>query len=287
VLQHRLPVRQLTGAVLVVPVVFLVTGVGRALWALRRTTGCSWGDALRALRCWFAMSWVVSLADMRGLLTSKAVFLRTPKRRAGGASWRRAVFSSRAETVLAGSAVGATAAMLVVSPSGTTIALGILLLFQGWLYTSAPWASFAAEGIHLTPARRAYLRSPQNTGDRPTIRPATLGLAAGGIAVATATVVAALVATGGSSTQPPFTQGPSDLPRIGAIAPQSTPTPSSTPTPTPTHTATPSPSASASASPSPSPSPSPSASPSPSSSASPRATPSASPPASATPAATP
>jgi cellulose synthase/poly-beta-1,6-N-acetylglucosamine synthase-like glycosyltransferase len=80
-LHHRLPLRQLTGAVLVVPLVFLVTGVGRALWALRRTAHCSWGDALRALRCWFAMSWVVALACSRALFTSHATFLRTPKRR--------------------------------------------------------------------------------------------------------------------------------------------------------------------------------------------------------------
>jgi cellulose synthase/poly-beta-1,6-N-acetylglucosamine synthase-like glycosyltransferase len=272
VLHQRLPLRQLTGAVLVVPVVFLVTGVGRALWALRRTTGCTRGDAVRALRCWFAMSWVVTLACLHGLLTSRAVFLRTPKVRAGGASWRRAVASSRAETLLAGSALGATVAMLVVSPSGTTIALATLLLFQGWLYTSAPWASIAAEGIRLTPARRAYLRSPQNTGDRPVIRRATLGVAAGAVAVAAAAVVAALVATGPSSTQPPFTRGPSDLPPIGGIAPSpSTPTPSATPTPSPSPTSSPSPSSSATPSPSPAPSPSPS------SSASPQSTPSASP----------
>ncbi|HEV7679466.1 MAG TPA: glycosyltransferase [Candidatus Dormibacteraeota bacterium] len=238
-LHHRLPLRQLTGAVLAVPVVFLVTGVGRALWAMRRTTGCSWRDSVHALRCWFAMSWVVTLACVRGLFTSKAVFLRTPKRRTGEGSLRRALFSSRAETLLAGSALVATTAMIVVAPSGTTVALGTLLLFQGWLYTSAPWASMAAEGITMTPARRAYLQSPQNTGERPALRPTTVGVAAGGIALAAAAVVAYLVATGPSSSQAPFTRGPSDLPRIGAIAPaqSASPSPSSSPTASPSASA--------------------------------------------------
>jgi cellulose synthase/poly-beta-1,6-N-acetylglucosamine synthase-like glycosyltransferase len=157
-LHHRLPLRQLTGAVLVVPLVFLVTGMGRALWALRRTTGCSWGDALRALRCWFAMSWVVALACARGLVTSRAVFLRTPKRRTDDSSLLRAMGSSRAETLLVAAAVAGTALMIVASPGWTTVALGSLLLFQAWLYLSAPWASMAAEGITLTPARRAWAK---------------------------------------------------------------------------------------------------------------------------------
>src|SRR5207249_10809958 len=34
----------------------------RGLWALRRAERCSWGDALRALAIWFALSWVDTLA---------------------------------------------------------------------------------------------------------------------------------------------------------------------------------------------------------------------------------
>jgi cellulose synthase/poly-beta-1,6-N-acetylglucosamine synthase-like glycosyltransferase len=230
-LHHRLPLRQLTGAVLVVPVVFLVTGVGRALWALRRTTGCSWGDAMRALRCWFAMSWVVALACMRGLVTSRAVFLRTPKQGSDESSLWRAMLASRAETLLAVSGAACTVLMLVAAPAWTTAALGVLLLFQAWLYTAAPWASMAAEGITLTPARRAYLQSSQNTGDRPVLRRSAIGLTAGAAAAAVAVGIAALVATSPSDTQPPFTRGPSDLPRIGALAPASSSTPSSSPTP--------------------------------------------------------
>jgi len=233
---HRLPLRQLTGSVLVVPLVFLVTGVGRAVWAMRRTTGSTWGDGFHALRCWFAMSWVVSLACMRGLISSRAEFLRTPKRREGQSSWLTALRTSRAEAFLSVAAVLAAATMLVRSPSWTTVALGLLLLFQGWLYFNAPWASMAAEGITMTPARRAYLASSQNTGDRPALSPAVAALSAGAALAGVAGVVALLIATGPSDTQPPFT-GQSDLPRIGSVAPGPL---KASPTPAPSSTASPS-----------------------------------------------
>ncbi|HKR98371.1 MAG TPA: glycosyltransferase, partial [Candidatus Dormibacteraeota bacterium] len=99
-LHHQLPVRQLTGAVLVVPVAFAATGLLRALWAMRATSRCSWGDALGALRVWFALSWVVTMACIRGLVRRHAEFLRTPKRKEGAAI-AHALWTSRAESTLA------------------------------------------------------------------------------------------------------------------------------------------------------------------------------------------
>src|SRR5437879_7642613 len=61
-LHHQLPLRRLTAAVLAIPLAFAAPGLTRALWAMRATTGCTAGDALRALRVWFALSWVVTLA---------------------------------------------------------------------------------------------------------------------------------------------------------------------------------------------------------------------------------
>jgi hypothetical protein len=243
---HRLPLRQLTGSVLVVPIVFLVSGVWRAVWAMRRTTGAGWGDAFRALRCWFAMSWVVALACMRGLISARAEFLRTPKRREGESSLGKALRTSRMETLLAVCALLAGLTMLVRAPSWTTLALGVLLLFQAWLYTNAAWASMAAEGISLTPARRAYLLSAQNTGDRPAIGGAAAMLGAGAALAGVAGVIALLVATGPSDTSPPFTGGQSDLPRIGSIAPGPLPSAGPTPPPPASPRATPSPTPSAS-----------------------------------------
>jgi cellulose synthase/poly-beta-1,6-N-acetylglucosamine synthase-like glycosyltransferase len=164
---HRLPVRQLTGAAIAVPAVFLLTGLMRALVALRATTGASWGDALRALRVWFALSWVVTLACVRGLVRAQAAFLRTPKRAEGEGGVLRALQAARAETLLVAGSVAGAVALLIHDFAWTTVALAVLLLFQGWVYANAAWAALASEGIKLTPERRAYLRSPQSSGDWP------------------------------------------------------------------------------------------------------------------------
>ncbi len=273
---HPLPVRQMAGAVLAVPVVFLVTGVLRALWALRRTTGCTWGDALRALRVWFALSWVVSLACLRGAVKRGAAFLRTPKVTQGGRVLRGIRYSA-AESTIAVAVVLAVAAMLVRALSLSTILLAILLLFEAFVYSSAPWAAVSAERITMTPARRAFLLSPQSTGDRPSMAPLLTALGAGGVVAAAVAIVVAAV--GAAPSTSPGTRFP-NIPPIGGAAtpaPAATPSPASTPRDTPSPAASPSPSPSLSASPSASPSPSASASPSPSPSASPSPYPSPSP----------
>jgi cellulose synthase/poly-beta-1,6-N-acetylglucosamine synthase-like glycosyltransferase len=234
---HRLPVREIVGPLTVVPILFLVTGVGRALWAIRTTSGCTWGDAIRCLRCWFALSWGVSLACLRGLVRRQAAFLRTPKDREGRSVWA-AIMSSRTESVIAVASVGAAVAMPLAALGPTTLVLSVLLVWMAALYASAPWASFAAEGIQLTPQRREFLRSAQSTGDRPGHRlsPALLLTVPAGALAAVAVVLAALPPPPPGPTPPP-----ADIPPIGR---QSTPPPTPvtrTPGPTPTPTATPPP----------------------------------------------
>jgi glycosyltransferase involved in cell wall biosynthesis len=260
-MHHRLPVRQLTGAVLAIPVAFAASGVIRALWAMRRACRATFEDALTALRVWFALSWVVTLACLRGLVQKRAQFLRTPKTKEDG-SLLAALRASRTETAITVAAVCAGVAMVVRSPALATAVLGALLLFEAFVYSNAPWASMAAEGIILTPERQAYARSPQNTGDRPTSRRSALVVPVGVIGAVAAAAVAALIASA-PSDRAPFSGPQQDLPRIGAVAPHL----GAGPTPTP------SPSASASPSPSPATSPTPSAVASPTPSAAPSSTP--------------
>jgi cellulose synthase/poly-beta-1,6-N-acetylglucosamine synthase-like glycosyltransferase len=263
-LHERLPVRQLTGAVLVVPLAFAGTGMLRAVWALRRACHASTRDAINALRVWFALSWVVTLACVRGLVRQHAEFLRTAKSK-DGKSLLSAMRSSRAETLLAIAGVAGAAAMLLRSPSVATAVLAVLLLFEAFVYSNAPWASLAAEGIILTPERRAYALSPQNTGERPErSRAIAVPFVVTGLAAA-AVVVALVIAS--PSGNAPFGGPQADLPRIGTIVPalKVGPLPN----------ATPSAGASPSAQPSPTASPSPSAGPSPTPSAT--ATPTAAP----------
>jgi cellulose synthase/poly-beta-1,6-N-acetylglucosamine synthase-like glycosyltransferase len=268
VVHHRLPVREILGPLAVVPLLFLVTGVGRALWAIRATARCSLGDAWRCLRCWFALSWVVALACLRGLVTREAAFLRTPKRKEGQSVWQ-AIRASRTESLLALLAAVAGVAMLVefaramlVGTFSTgTLVLAVLLLWLAYSYSSAAWASFAAEGIHLTPLRRAYKQSPQSTGEWTDTRRGVPVAAIAfpiGVAIGAALIAAFLLF---SPSAPNQTQAPADAPPVQAVLaatptprpPTPAPTPTATPTqrPTPTPTATPRPSPSITPRPSP------------------------------------
>src|SRR2546421_2864174 len=252
-IHHRLPVRELTGPILIVPLAFLVTGVLRGLWALRRAERCSWGDALRALGIWFALSWVVTLAVVRGLLSRQAAFLRTPKQKPTGNRLWPAVRSSAVESTLALLALVGAIVMLLAAPAVPTAILALMLLFEAWIFGSAPWASFAAEGIQLTPFRSIYGRSAQNTGERPDVATRAAALIPGALALVVIGVLAYGLLNAPPESGPPRQ---ADLPTIGSITQRQLPATGPAPTPsaasTPTATATPSPSGPPSATPSPS-----------------------------------
>lgn len=257
-IHHRLPVRELTGPILVVPLAFLVTGVLRGLWALRRAERCNWGDAFRALGIWFALSWVVTLAVVRGLLNREAAFLRTPKQKEGGNRLWPAVRSSAVESTLAMLAIIGAVVILMAAPAIATALLALMLLFEAWVFGSAPWASFAAEGIQLTPFRKIYGRSAQSTGDRPDASSRAAAFIPGVLAVIVAGVLAYGLLNAPPQEAPP---GQADLPTIGTITHRQLPI--TGPAPTPSPTSVPSASPIVSASPTPSSTPSPSASTSP------------------------
>src|SRR5207245_3911557 len=98
--------------------------------------------------------------------------------------------------------------VVLAAPGLATVILAIMLLFEAWIVGSAPWASLAAEGIQRTPQRRIYLRSAQNTGDRPE-RPSRAAIIPGALAVVVAVVLAY-----GLPNAPPQTApaGQADLP---------------------------------------------------------------------------
>jgi hypothetical protein len=223
---------------LIVPLAFLVTGVLRGLWALRRAEHCSWGDALRALGIWFALSWVDTLAVVRGLWSTRAAFLRTPKQKEGGNRLWPAIRSSAFETLLAALAILGAIIMLITAPAIATVILAVMLLFEGWVFASAPWASFAAEGIHLTPFRRIYRESAQNTGERP-----QRGRGIELIPMALAGLLLIVFAYGLLNAPAENPAPTAQLPTIGSITqhrlPSTGPPPAPTPSPTPASTATP------------------------------------------------
>jgi hypothetical protein len=205
----RLGLPAVTGAALAFPPLLILSGVARTQWALRRTSGCSRRQAVRAQLVFFALSWVVARACLAGLVRGSGTFLRTPKARAARA-WQRGLRASSQEMALAVACVAGAALLAALRPGLVTEVLAALLAVQGSIYGSAPLCAVWAEGIRLTPTRATFARSPQNTGQRPRRRIAMrtgLGL---GLALAGA-LAAALVITAppGAGPFPGISTGPS------------------------------------------------------------------------------
>jgi hypothetical protein len=176
--------------------------------------------------------------------------LRTPKQKEGGRRLWPAIRSSAFESVVAAAAIVGAVGMLIAAPAIATGILAIMLLFEAWVFASAPWASFAAEGIHLTPFRQIYRESAQNTGERPE-RVRGTDLIPAALAVAVAIVLAYGLLNAPTETQAPTAQ----LPTIGTIThtlPSTGPTPSAVTSASPSTTPSPSPSATGASTPGPS-----------------------------------
>src|SRR5205807_3964597 len=187
---------------------------------------------------WFALSWVVARACLSALVRRAGTFLRTPKTR-GARAWQRAVGASAAESGLALGCVAGTAALAVRHSGALSAMLAALLLMQAGLYASAPLCGLWAEGIQLTPARRVFAGSAQNTGERPVARRAVLRLGAAA-SLATAAMVAASLAvaapaSGRPLTLPTLLGGPAlgwvDLPGDTVAGASTAPPSPSTPSP--------------------------------------------------------
>ena len=252
-MHHQLPIRRLTGVALGLPIAFLVTGILRAVWAMKLKTRCTWRDAIAGLQVWFALSWVVTLACLRGLIRFHTAFLRTPKSKDDEASVVKALRSAQMETLLAASGLGAAIVMVIRAPSVPTILIGMLLVFQALVYANAPWAGAAAEGIHITPLRRAYRASAQSTGARPGFDRGALAIpvAAGLVAL----VLMLLLSLAAPPAPPePQAQAPGEAPAAGVAQLKPSPSPSASPSQSPSPSASQSPVTSASPKGSPSPS---------------------------------
>ncbi|MBK7456074.1 MAG: glycosyltransferase [Anaerolineales bacterium] len=137
-------VRPLAGAVAVVPLVFLILGLGRFLWALRYRLHLTWTRALLAMGSFFSLSWVVTLASIQGLIQPRGVFLRTSKSK-GASNLLRALVVTQWETGI-GIACGLTGLFLALSRPPFEGWLTVIFLFwQMSLYLAAPAYSLLSE----------------------------------------------------------------------------------------------------------------------------------------------
>jgi cellulose synthase/poly-beta-1,6-N-acetylglucosamine synthase-like glycosyltransferase len=187
-----LGLRPLYGAAVLLPSALVVSGVVRALWAVRIQTRISWKRAFLAFLNWLSLSWTVAIACVQGLTRRKGVFLRTPKtddrHHLSAALW-----SAHTETFWA-AVLLTLAALALVNGQATPFVL-VLLVWQASVYASAPFMAWLSQHTVLS-EQLERRRATEWLRERPAVAAASVG-ALGGAAVAGA--LALIIGFGGTN----------------------------------------------------------------------------------------
>jgi hypothetical protein len=213
--------RPLYGAAVLLPSALIISGLVRALWALRVKTGIGWKRAFLAFLNWLSLSWTVAISCVQGLTRRRGYFLRTPKAEDSN-RLLAALWSARTETLWA-VALWALAIAVVLRGRSTPFLLA-LLAWQGAVYASAPFMSWLNQHTELSAQLERRRRTEGQRERANLIAPIGAGLVGAGATAA----VAAIVALGGSNPGEPA--NPFALPRER----DETPTEETTPTTTAT-----------------------------------------------------
>jgi cellulose synthase/poly-beta-1,6-N-acetylglucosamine synthase-like glycosyltransferase len=124
-------------ATLYVPLVFILFGIMKMVWALRIRLGCNMSDAYRAFMVLISLTWIVSLACVQGLVKKEGVFLRTPKT-LGKSSLISNYRIVSTEALISLTCLVVAIHLLTSGASLSMLSLLIGLLFwQSYLYASA------------------------------------------------------------------------------------------------------------------------------------------------------
>jgi cellulose synthase/poly-beta-1,6-N-acetylglucosamine synthase-like glycosyltransferase len=187
-----LGLRPLYGAAVLLPSALVVSGVVRALWAVRIRTGISWKRSFLAFVNWLSLSWTVAIACVQGLTRSKGVFLRTPKtddrHHLSAALW-----SAHTETFWA-IMLWTLGVLALVNQEATPFVLA-LLAWQGSVYASAPFMAWLNQHTVLS-EQLERRRATEWLRERSTVTAVSVG-ALGGAAVAGA--IALIIGVGGTN----------------------------------------------------------------------------------------
>jgi hypothetical protein len=190
------------------PLALIMSGLVRALWALRARTGISVKRAVLAFSNWLSLSWTVAIACVQGLTRSEGVFLRTPKTddRHGLLT---ALWSARTETLWAVALWGA-AVVAIVNDRARPFVIA-LFLWQGLVYASAPFMSWLNQHTELSAQLERRRRSERLRERAVRAAPITIGMLA---AAAAGVAIAVLIGFGGSHPGQP--SNPFSTPQRGA-----------------------------------------------------------------------
>ena len=225
-------VRPLVGAVITIPLVYIVLGLWRFLWALRYARKLSWTHALRALGSFFSLSWVVTLGSIQGLVQPTGVFLRTPKSKTRS-GLMRALRVTRWETTLGVLCLTVCLLLVTKQASLTILAIVFLLLWHATIYLTSPVYSLLSvrgETAPLLLNSRGDIHGRSTTENRASSWALVLG-------VLLIFVCGLLILLPKPSTTPGYTQfQPAELQPQEIFGAPALPTSTSRPRPTPTST---------------------------------------------------
>jgi hypothetical protein len=129
----------LLGATVLTPLLFILFALTRFLWALRVRLRCTWREAADALTVLLGLTWVVTQACIRGLVSRRGVFLRTPKQ-GPRPTMAETLMAVRVELLLGVLCGGAGALLALQRQPPLAAAHGVLVALLAWqaaVYLSA------------------------------------------------------------------------------------------------------------------------------------------------------
>jgi cellulose synthase/poly-beta-1,6-N-acetylglucosamine synthase-like glycosyltransferase len=180
----------LTGFFVAVPTMLLVSGLLRAVWALRVRLSARWSDAVGVMALQLSLVWAVALACAQGLSRREGAFLRTPKF-GERESLLEALRASRAETVLA-VALTSVAGIAAIGIGGLDGAfMSVLAAWGAVVFWSALPTAVAAGRCALDSAVLQDRRRLERSRRDQLLRPSRLSVSA-----AVATAMLAIVVPG-------------------------------------------------------------------------------------------
>jgi cellulose synthase/poly-beta-1,6-N-acetylglucosamine synthase-like glycosyltransferase len=156
----------LAGGIVMIPPLFIMFALLRFIWALRIRAKASLSEALDALTILLGLTWVVSLACLRGLASNTGVFLRTPKQ-GDQPRFFDSIRIVKIELFLGMICVSAAILLFLFTQVSIDSALGIifgLLLWQAAIYLAAVRSSFWSYFEHNPVSISRFKRAFRNVG---------------------------------------------------------------------------------------------------------------------------
>lgn len=129
--------RPFTLPLLIIPAIFLLTGLWRFQWVLRNTLHLSSSEAFEAMFNFFSLGWAVTLGSVQGLIQKQGVFLRTPKI-SSKLKFLSAIGATQSELFIGLTCIIAAVAFIFFRHSDLIFALSGMLIWESTLFLSAP-----------------------------------------------------------------------------------------------------------------------------------------------------